>query len=352
MKLYKRKLFFVDNAAHTVSEQHRWTLAITELKRALTDFEVISISVGYTQFKKYHESNRYHSMSALSAELVYHLKSTVDDDSVFIFADCRDPLALLLYDYRITYNKKFKVVGYWTDSVSFAQGNLRRKIKKSNYNWSVRYERCVADCFDVNLVSSKLLEKRLQFIYPKMLNVQQCALPFDFSLNDISVDVSDLGIEKDDIIVMNTSPESIHDLKLFNALQTELPQYQFINVNETSLTYTEYRRLLARSKAVLSLNRTDTDPYTIVESMALGCIPILPDLPLYSEMFKSDWLYSSIALKPPYLNFIRNREQITEKVWNSVENYLNYNLTEEVDIITDKYYNSIHLKNVICNLTN
>lgn len=350
--LFKRKVFFVDNAAHSVSEYYRWTLAIAELQNTLTDFEVIPVSVGYTQFKKYHESNKYHSMSALSAELTYHLKTTVDDDSIFIFANARDPLAFLLYDYRITYNKHFKTIGYWSDSVSFAQGNLRRKIKKTNYNWGIRYERCIADCFNMNLVGSNLLLKKMQYIYPAMSNVQKCSLPFDSTLKDITADVDSLGIEKDDIIIMNTSAESIHDLKIFDALQKEMPQFQFINVNEKSLTQPEYKRLLARSKAVLSLNRTDTDPYTIVESMALGCIPILPDLPLYVEMFNSDWIYSSIALKPPYLNFIRNREQIVEKIWNSVENYLNYSLQKEVEMITDKYYNSNDLKEVLCKLTN
>ena len=350
--LSKRKIFFVDNAAHSVSEHYRWNLAIQDLQNTLTDFDIIPISVGYVQFKKYHETNRYHSMSALSAELTYHLKTTADDDSIFIFANARDPLAFILHDYRITYNKHFKIIGYWNDSVSFAQGNLRRKIKKVNYNRGIKYERCIADCFDMNLVGSNLLLKKLQYIYPAMLNVQKCSFPFDSTLKDITADVDSLDIEKDDIIILNTSPDSIRDLKLFDALQKELPQFQFININEKSLTQPEYKRLLARSKAVLSLNRTDTDPYTILESMALGSIPILPDLPLYVEMFNSDWIYPGIALKPPYLNFIRNRQEIIEKIWNSVENYLHYSLQKEVENITNTYYNSNDLKEVLCKLTN
>jgi glycosyltransferase involved in cell wall biosynthesis len=177
-------------------------------------------------------------------------------------------------------------------------------------------------------------------------------LPFDSTLKDITNDIDTLDIHKDDIVIMNTSPESIHDIKIFDALQQEMPQFQFININDRSLTQPEYQRLLARSKVVLSLNRTDTDPYTILESMALGSIPILPDLPLYSEMFNNEWLYSNISLKPPYLNFIRNREEIIQKIWNSVENYLNYNLQNEVQEITNTYYNSKDLKQILCKLIN
>lgn len=352
LKLSKYKLFFVDNAAHSVSENYRWELAVQDLKNNNCDFDLVLISDKHLQFKKYHESNKYHSSSALSAELTYHLKTSVDDDSIFIFANARDPLALLLHEYRITYNKNFKTVGFWIDSVSFAQGNLRRKIKKSNYNWTIKYERCIADCFDYNLVSSDLLMRKLKFIYPSIINLVKCGLPFDLTIKDLTSDIDDLKIIKDDIIIMNTSSESLHDLKIFEALQNELPQYQFININDKSLSQPEYKRLLARSKVVLSLNRTDVDPYTILESMSLGAIPILPDLPLYSEMFKNDCLYSSILLKPPYLNFIRNREDIVQKICNSVENYVHFNLQNEVQDITNRYYNSNDLKDFICKLTN
>jgi len=350
LKLSKYKIFFVDNASHNVSENYRWNLAIQELQNSNCEYTVISIADKHLNFKRYHESSKYHASSALSSEITYHLKTSVDENSIFIFANARDPLALMLNEYRIIYNKQFKMLGYWSDSVSFAQGNLRRRIKKTNYNWTIKYERCIAECFDINLVSSDLLMHKLNTIYPAMVNLQRCSLPFDSTLKDITAGIDDLGIDKDDIIIMNTSSESIHDLKIFDALQKEMPQFQFININERSLTQPEYQRLLARSKVVLSLNRTDVDPYTIVESMALGAIPILPDLPLYSEMFNNEWLYSGITLKPPYLNFIRNREEIVQKIWNSVENYLNYSLQKEVETIKDKYYNSNDLKQILCKL--
>ena len=74
-------------------------------------------------------------------------------------------------------------------------------------------------------------------------------------------------------------------------------------------------------------------------------------MPLYLEMFNKDWIYSGIALKPPYLNFIRNREEIVQKIWNSVENYINYSLQKEVENIKQHYYNSNDLKEVLCKLT-
>ena len=85
--------------------------------------------------------------------------------------------------------------------------------------------------------------------------------------------------------------------------------------------------------------------------MKVNCVPVLPDIPVYKEMFNEDYLYPEIVLKPPYLNYIRNREKIHEKVWNSVENYVSYDIQSELKRIHDTYYDSKHLKQLLCSLS-
>ena len=229
---------------------------------------------------------------------------------------------------------------------------MRPKVGKPNYRWSISYERCIAESFDINLIASDLIHKRFLKIYPKSIHYKflKCSLPFDTTLTLLKAGIDDLDIAREDLIILNTTPNADHDLTLYNAFQNEFPNYEFINVNDRPLEFVEYQRLLCRAKVVISVNKTDNDPYRIVESMMLGCIPILPDIPIYQDMFNSRWLYSSIIFKPPYLNFIRNREEIFEKIRLSVDNYLNLNIEDDVDLLKNKYYNSNELKNVLCTL--
>lgn len=346
------KIFLVDNAAYGISESYRWRQVYETIKTFNESYQVYFITSGYSKFYKHDESNKHYTVNALSTDLLFHLKTNVDDNSVFIFANARDPLVLTLHEYRLITQRQFKIIGYWTDSVHFLYGDIRPKIKKANYSWSVAYERVLADSFDINLISSDLLYDRLLKIYPNHVKakLQKCSLPFDSTLQLIKSGISDLDIQREDLIILNTSPDSNHDITLFNAFQNEFPEYQFINVNDRPLNFTEYQRLLARAKVVISVNHTDNDPYRIVESMMLGCIPILPDIPMYKDMFNERWLYSSIIFKPPYLNFIRNREEIFEKIRTSVENYLSLDIEGDIQILEDRYYNSSQLKNILCTL--
>lgn len=346
------KVFIVDNASVGVSESYRWNKVVEDLKVFRDDFQVFHIKHNHVSFHKYHESTKYYSTDALSNELLYHLKTNLDNNSVFIFANARDPLVLALHNYRIFYRKQFKIIGFWTDSIHLLQGNLRKNIHKTNYAWSASFEKCLIDAFDYNLVPYDLLYDRLYKMFSRKVrkSLIRSPLPFDSTLKDVVNGASDQNIYKDDLIILNTSSESLVDFTLFNAIKKEFSAYEFINVNEKNMNPVEYQRILARSKVVLSLNISDADPYTIVESMALGSLPILPDLELYKEMFHEDWIYSSIIFKPPYLNFIRNREEIFEKILKCVENYVSYSIDEKYNEIVSKYYNSDKLKEILCSL--
>jgi len=344
------KIFIVDNASYGVSEQHRWISVISDLKNTHCIGEVFHIK-GKSNFHRYHAANKYQTIDALSNELMFHLKTTVDDNSIFIFANARDALVLSLNEYRILTKKKFKIFAYWVDSIHLTQGILYKRAEKPYLTWIKSFEKCIIDALDLNMVPYDLLHNRMIKTYSDRVckKIIKCALPFDSTLNESILEIQQFEIPREDIIVLNTGPEDIMDATLFRAITREFPTYEFINIADRYLTSIEYRRLLAKSKAVISLNKADDDPYTIVESMTLGCIPILPDIEIYKEMFHSDWIYSSIIFKLPYLNFIRNREEIFLKISNCVENYESFNIEEQCDSVIDKYYNSDNLKQILCN---
>jgi hypothetical protein len=344
------KIFIVDNASYGVSEQHRWLSVIEDLKSVKCISAVFHIK-GKSNFHRYHAANKYQAIDALSNELMFHLKTTVDDDSIFIFANARDALVLSLNEYRIFTKKKFKMYGYWVDSIHLTQGILFKRADKPHLTWIKSFEKCIIDALDLNMVPYDLLHNRMLKTYSDRVckKITKCPLPFNSTIQQVISETKTLEIPREDIIVLNTGPEDIMDATLFRAITKEFPTYEFINIADKSLTPIEYMRLLSRAKSVISLNKADDDPYTIVESMALGCIPILPDIEIYKEMFHSDWIYSSIIFKLPYLNFIRNREEIFSKITNCVENYDNFNVKEKCDVIIDKYYNSDSLKRLLCN---
>ena len=95
------KIFLVDNAAYGVSESFRWQQVYETLQSFDPNYQVYLVKGGYVKFHKFEELNRHHTVNALSTDLLYHLKANVDDNSVFIFANARDPLALTLHEYRL-----------------------------------------------------------------------------------------------------------------------------------------------------------------------------------------------------------------------------------------------------------
>ena len=90
--------------------------------------------------------------------------------------------------------------------------------------------------------------------------------------------------EKKDLILFphRNAPEK--QLNIFEDLQKELPQYNFINCQEHKLNKKEYHKLLGEAKMVFSANLQETLGISVYEGLVVGAIPLVPDRLSYSEM--------------------------------------------------------------------
>lgn len=342
-------VFVIDNASRGLSYDIRWQLVCEELK--LFD------NVDSVHFVKGHRNrdytfNNFYSASTLSSNLIHYLRNYAVKNSVFIFPNARDPLTILLKEYSETFGLDFKLIGFWNDGSFYQHGDFRTLVRGKNYDWSDKFERTLISCYDYNLVTieSKLNTFRRLYSGRRQNKIMFCPLPFTSVVENIKDSIADLDIVKEDLIIMNTSPNSSHEMKLFHALEKEFESFSFINLYQANLTPSEYRKVLARAKILFSANRSDSDPYFVLESIILGCIPILPDIPIYTEMYDSDWLYPSRLTKPPYLNFIREGQIIRDKIWNIQKNYLHLHIQKKTENIVETYFSSEPFKQLITNL--
>jgi hypothetical protein len=339
-------IFVVDNASHGLTYDIRWQLVCEDLK-TINNVDSVHFIKGHRN--RDYDVSDFFTQSALSSNIIYYLRNYAKKGSVFIFPNARDPLTILLKEYSEKFGLNYVLIGFWNDGSYYQNGDLRTNLRGKNYEWSNRFENSLVSCYDYNLVTIESKLETFRRIYSGRWQdkIMFCPLPYSLVVEDIRKSISDYDIIKEDLIVMNTSPGSVHDEKLFEALQKEYDSFAFVNLYQSKLTTLEYRKVLARAKILFSVNKSDTDPYFVLESMVLGCIPILPDITIYSEMFDSKWLYPNRLTRPPYLNFIREGEIIREKIWKIQKDYVNSQLTQETENVISKYFSSTTLKEIL-----
>jgi hypothetical protein len=342
-------IFIIDNASGGLRYDNRWEVVSTELNKLESVNKVFLI--------KEHKNNDYqfksfHSMSALAPQIINCLRKHTKNGDIYIFANARDSLAVLLKEYCTEINLDIIIIGFWNDGTFHNYGNLRTKHRGHDFSWLTRFEKSLVGAYSFNLISvENKIHSFEEFYRPNKKDVYQyCPLPFDNALYKTKEEVNALDIDKSDIIVTNTTPTAIHENKLYDSFKREFEQYNVISLYDANLSVGEYRRLLKRSKIMLSLNTSDTDPYFTVESVALGCIPILPDIPIYQDMFDAQFLYPNKIIQPPYLNFIRGIDFISEKIRIIENNFVSLSNNDNTDKIIKKYFDSQPLKNLINSL--
>lgn len=344
----KWKVIIVDNAAGGMAHEEKWRYVHLDLMESCIDSGAVIYGAQTSSF----DTVKFINLSALSKDLSHKLRTDLDENTIILFANARTSLVLELNEYRAISGIDFKLIGFWSEGIFDRDGQYRKKIEKRSYRWAGGYERAISNSLDINLFPLQSLYDKFKKYYnvKDSIKMEVCPLPFTYAIQSMIDEVEMYGYVKDDLVIMNTAPDNIHDLKIFDVWKNRFPSFQFINIYESKLNRLAYLKVLKRAKVVVSTNKTDHSPASIYEAMAFGCIPLMPRIPVYEEMFDNEWLYDSVALKEPYLNYMRHREQIEPKILNYVNNYLSYNIEDEVERVHNKYFDSTKLKEIICNL--
>ena len=77
--------------------------------------------------------------------------------------------------------------------------------------------------------------------------------------------------------------------------------------------------------------------------------PYIPDNLIYGEMFAAEYTYPAHYVQPPFLNFVRGRDYMHERVASVFTHYdqLSQNLESDSEEIGNLYFNNDGLLSII-----
>lgn len=349
----QRKVFIVDNDVTGVRYTTYWSDFVPkEIKSWGYDVEVIK---GHPNPNwKYGYHNNFLSVASLynnAGQLI--INRHVPDDAIFIFPNARHPLVLALTEYKCLYKKNWKFLGFWDDGIYYTYLNFKSNMYygkyKGYYDWSLKFEKFLSACYDINLINNEhQLAHFKRFLNNAKANIQICPNPFSYLYEYAKKQIT----EKSDLIVCITRPSSQHDINLFVNLRKIYPEYDFVLCYEKNWSIIEHYRLLSKAKIVISHSAKEANPFPIWEALMFGCIPLIPDTNINKLFFGNTYTFPRKILIPPFLNYIKARHFMHDKIKGYMENYLDY--SEQIPILCkdvhDKYYSSEGLKQILCKI--
>lgn len=344
------KVFIVDNDVTGIRYAAQWTEFVPkEIKSWGYDVSVIN---GHPNPNwKYGYINQFQSVSALYGNTAQLIRNKhMPNDAIFIFPNARSPLVLALKEYSTLYQKNWKFIGFWDEGIYYTYLNYKSNMYygkyKGYYEWSLKFEKFLSSAYDINLINNEYqLTYWNRILAKNKATAELCPNPFS-SLYNFSKTIPQ---EKSDTIVCITRPLSDHDVSLFTNLKKIYPNYDFILAYEKNHNMETHYRILSKAKIVFSHSAREANPFPIWESLMFGCIPLMPDTYINRLFFGEDYTFPRKILIPPFLNYVRARHTVHDKIVGYMENYLDY--SEMIPILADKvhekYYSSEGLKNIL-----
>ena len=107
--------------------------------------------------------------------------------------------------------------------------------------------------------------------------------------------------------------------KLAKEMKIYAPELKFVKTRDLKLSKDEYYNLLASATWAVSFDGQETFGYTVLECMALGVTPIVPNTKAYKETVPKPWRYETeFRLR----GIFQNRETETDAVlWECANRY-------------------------------
>jgi glycosyltransferase involved in cell wall biosynthesis len=144
---------------------------------------------------------------------------------------------------------------------------------------------------------------------------------------------------KRDLIIFphRIAPEK--QVEIFRDLKQQLPQYEFVVCQDTTLTKNEYHNMLGEAKLVFSANLQETLGISWYEGALVDAIPMVPDRLSYSEMALEEFKYPSDWTKN-FDSYIIHRKEICDKIVDYMENYKKYlpGLNKQVNLLKENFF--------------
>lgn len=276
----------------------------------------------------------------------------VSQGDIFIFTDAWNPTVISVKYISEIMGMDLHTIGLWRDGIYDVNSKIRTGLLRRPKDWAKTVERALYKVYDVNCFITPIQKKR--FLTRYGLKDSDTSIVTGLPYSGVRMIKDTLPIvEKEDIIVLPHDAIDAEQRDIFKALRNYLKGYTFVDAHELRLTDGEYYSLLNRAKAVLAINLSETDPTHIYEALMFECVPIIPDRLIYKDVFPERYQYPSSYTHPPFLNFVRGREYMHERVKMAIDNYDTYvpHMREDFLDIENKFFNTNHFIQVINSLT-
>lgn len=224
-------------------------------------------------------------------------KGTIQDGDVIFFSDIWFPgIESIAYMCHFT-GIKVKIRGL-LHAGSFTDTDEVRQFER----WAKNFEDIIFDIVDQVYVASDFIKQdvcRKRFINPDKVHVTP--FPLDVMTLDLYKDVKD----HQPIVVFNGRDHIEKQPWLWQKLQNKLTKkwyknnpdvncpFEFIWTQKHQLDKTQYYALLAKSSVVVSFALQENFGFGVAEAAYLGCMPIVPNRLVYSELYTQDCLYDT-----------------------------------------------------------
>lgn len=262
--------------------------------------------------------------------------------SKFLFTDSYSTVPIQLRMVSDIFGYDFEMYGIWNSGVYNPSSFIRHKYLGKNKSWIHNFEKSVFYSMNENWYPIPKDAKRFIDMSGQISKkyVDYIGIPIG-KLKDVQVDTS----LKENIILFPFDSKSSEESRLIEIFSEFFKDYEFVVCYTKKFTRNIYTDLLRRAKIILSVNMYDDTPLILYDAMKHGCIPIMPDIKLYSSLLNQEFLYPKDIIKPPRLNFVRNAWKIEEKFENFLVNYeKGFNLmNENILSLESEYFNDSKL---------
>jgi len=267
----------------------------------------------------------------------------INDGDTFVFCDAWNLNSFALKLIAQAYGYDINIIGIWQQAVFDTDSPLRQKIIKhtTNRRWAASLERSFSKIYQHNCFFDDKQLRRFSKI--NMASKEKSnEVVIGFPIGNLKEFAQAQPRNKKDLIIIPFLAEDLGQYNIFKAMIRDFPQWEFILCNEHRTTRTEYVKLLSEAKLVFAASRHSHNPLILYEALLFGCNVVAPDTIMYQHLLPECFLYDYKKLKPPMVNFMRNRESFDTLVFDLMGNYDSYEKRREetVDALSKSHYNN------------
>jgi len=235
----------------------------------------------------------------------------------FLYTDAWNPTILQVKYMSELLNIPVEIHALWHAGSYDPQDFLGRLI--GDKPWVRHTEKAMMNAIDFNWFATQFHVDLFKTVFDiKDSKLFVTGWPMEYLNNILSTEN-----HKEDIILFphRLAPEK--QLQIFKHLESKLPEYKFIVCQEHNLTKKEYHNLLSKAKIVFSANLQETLGISCYEGALSGALPIVPDRLSYSEMYMSEFKYTSIWTES-YESYLEHSDYLVKFIQNKMNMYDSY----------------------------